>query len=207
MVVILDYGVGNLGSIRNMFKKVGVDAVVSSEESTVLDADRLVLPGVGAFDAGIQSLRATGLVPALEKIVLGEGRPVLGICLGMQLLTRGSEEGSEAGLGWIEADTFKFDHGDTQELKVPHMGWNAVTGLRPHPLLDDLDPDDARFYFLHSYFVRCDARQDALASTDYGVTFDSAVARGNVLGVQFHPEKSHRYGMQLFRNFAGFSPT
>ena len=204
MIVIVDYGVGNLGSMANMLKRSGVEAVVSSDHATIRAAAKLILPGVGAFDVGMKNLVARGHVPVLEERVLRAGVPILGVCLGMQLFSRGSEEGGAPGLGWIAADAvrFRFDGSSADpRLRVPHMGWNTLDVREAHPLLADLG-DGARFYFVHSYHVACDDPSTALATTRYGADFASVVRRGNILGVQFHPEKSHKFGMKLLRNFA-----
>lgn len=199
-LVIVDYGVGNLGSILNMFKKIGAAAELSSDAETIAAADKLVLPGVGAFDACVSALHERGLVEPLERRVLHDGIPVLGLCVGYQMMTRGSEEGTKAGLGWIDAWTTRLDtRGDTR-LKIPHMGWDIVERVKSHPLTDVL-PEEPRFYFVHSYAVQCADRSDALLSLSYGGRFDAAAQKDNVMGVQFHPEKSHKYGMALFRNF------
>lgn len=200
MIVIVDFGMGNLGSIANMFKKVGAKALISSRTEDVSGADQLVLPGVGTFDTGMRRLKETGLVPLLREKVLQGKTPMLGICLGMQLMTEASEEGSMAGLGWIKGRTVRFPHGIG--LRVPHMGWNTVSQRKLCPLLHDLGPEP-RFYFVHSYHVVCDQPDDILTVTEYGYDFASAFSHGNIFGLQFHPEKSHRFGMQLFRNFSG----
>jgi glutamine amidotransferase len=204
MIVIVDYGIGNLGSIANMFKKVGAPATISSDAAVVESADKVVLPGVGSFDRAMRQLLASGLIPTLEGKVRS-GTPLLGVCLGMQLLARGSEEGALAGLGWIDASVVHFrptnGDGPRAGLKVPHMGWNVLHPAREHPLLVDIG-DEPRFYFVHSYHVVCDDPATALGHADYGGPFVAAIAQENVLGVQFHPEKSHRFGTQLLRNFA-----
>lgn len=200
MIAIIDYGVGNLGSILNMFKKVGVDATVSSSDRVIRAADGIVLPGVGAFDPAIKNLRATGLIPVLEEEAVNRQKPLLGICLGMQLLGRESEEGVEAGLGWIEGKAIRLASPEN-DLKIPHMGWNTVAA-RPHNPLFQGMRDDARFYFLHSYHLQCDNENDVAGETQYGIRFTSSCAHGNIFAVQFHPEKSHSFGMTLLRNFA-----
>jgi imidazole glycerol-phosphate synthase subunit HisH len=205
MIVVVDYGMGNVGSIANMLRKVGAEAGISADHVVIESAGKLILPGVGAFDQGMQNLTDRGLIPLLRRKVLEEGTPVLGVCLGMQLLARGSEEGRCPGLGWLDAVAVRFrpTAGDTR-LKVPHMGWNTIMVQRPHPLLSGLE-QDARFYFVHSYHVVCHDPGVVLSRTGYGVDFVSAVARDNIVGVQFHPEKSHRFGMQVYRNFANSS--
>ena len=192
---------GNVGSILNMFRKVGAQAVASADPEIVAGAERLVLPGVGAFDNGMRNLRDRGLIEVLNRKATEGETPILGICLGMQLLTHASEEGELPGLGWIDATVQRFAFDDTQtRLKVPHMGWNTATPIRSHPLFVGLETE-ARFYFVHSYHVVCRSSEVSLTETTYGEVFTSSVISGNILGVQFHPEKSHRFGMQLFRNF------
>lgn len=202
MITIVDYGVGNLGSILNMLKKVGAKARTSSDLAVLRQAEKLILPGVGAFDAGMAKLNEAGLAPVLNEVVLEKKVPVLGLCLGMQLMTMGSEEGTEAGLGWIDAETVRFKFGPANaHLKVPHMGWNTLDVRRQHPLVSDLEPE-SRFYFVHSYYIVCADETDVVATTDYGYPLAAVINRGNIMGAQFHPEKSHRFGMQLLRNFA-----
>jgi glutamine amidotransferase len=200
-VTIVDYGMGNLGSIANMIKKVGGTARISSDPGEIGGARRLILPGVGAFDSGMAQLRDRGLLDVLNRKALHEKVPVLGICLGMQLLTQRSEEGVLQGLGWIPAVTRKFSFpADPGALRIPHMGWNEVLP-QPGAALFGAAEGPWRFYFVHSYFVSCSDPSDVLCTTSYGSPFTSGVARGTILGVQFHPEKSHSYGMRLFRNF------
>ena len=202
MIVVVDYGVGNLGSIVNMFKKVGEKVVASSEPEVLRNAEKLILPGVGAFDAAMRKFHETGLVPVVGELVLEKKIPVLGLCVGLQLMTKGSEEGKLEGLGWFDAETirFKFDAANTH-LKVPHMGWNTAEVCREHPLVAEWDPE-SRFYFVHSYHVVAAELDAVLAETDYGVKIHSILGRGNIMGTQFHPEKSHRFGMRLLKNFA-----
>jgi glutamine amidotransferase len=200
MITIVDFNMGNLGSIRNMFKKIGFGSQITADPERIASAVKLVLPGVGAFDAGMESLERTGLIQLLTRRVLEDGIPSLGICLGMQLMTRRSAEGRRCGLGWLDAEALRFEPVDGT-LKVPHMGWNRVAPPRPSPLTEDL-PEEPRFYFVHSYFVRCNDPADVLLTTPYGSSFHSGFQRGNVFGVQFHPEKSHKFGMALLRNFA-----
>lgn len=205
MICVVDYGIGNLGSILNMLKRIGAPAMVSSDASAIQDADRLILPGVGAFDTGMRNLAERGLIPVLEQRVLGEGIPVLGLCLGAQLLTERSREGSLPGLGWIPGETVNFDLDPADSrLKIPHMGWSGVRAARPHPLFTGLD-DEARFYFVHSYHLSCRNEEHVLGFAHHGYDFPAAIGFGNVMGVQFHPEKSHRYGMRLLKNFAELS--
>lgn len=203
MIAIVDYGMGNLGSVRNMLRKLAIPATLSADPAVLETAERLILPGVGSFDAGMRNLTERGLIPVLQRQVVQRGVPILGLCLGMQLMCRESEEGAGAGLGWIDARVVRF-RPPRPELKVPHMGWNTVAPCRPHPLFTGLEA--SRFYFVHSFHVQCADAADPLGNTEYGYPFASAVARGNILGVQFHPEKSHRFGMALMRNFASLAP-
>jgi len=204
MIAIVDYNMGNLGSIGNMLRKIGVESVVTSDHEEISQASKLILPGVGAFDSGMESLENAGLDKLLAEMVLQRKTPILGICLGMQMMTRRSEEGDRPGLGWLQADTvrFKFDP-DNEKLKIPHMGWNVAYPRRCDSLFNGLaDTDQAAFYFVHSYHVVCDSDADVLASAEHGYRFACAVERGNISAVQFHPEKSHRYGMRFLKNFA-----
>lgn len=202
MIVIVDYGVGNLGSIINMLKKAGAKAIASSDPEVLGQAEKLILPGVGAFDAGMNKLNERGLVPLLNHLALEKKVPFLGLCLGLQLMTRNSKEGQAEGLGWLDAETVRFGFDAEQaHLKVPHMGWNTIEICRPHPLFSDLEPD-SRFYFVHSFYVQSHDPEAVLAETEYGCRFPSILGKGNIMGAQFHPEKSHKYGMRLLKNFA-----
>ncbi len=190
-----------MNSVRNMFKKIGYNASITSNPEEILKADKILLPGVGAFDNGMTKLNDSGLLPVLKQKALQEKVPVLGICLGMQMLTNGSEEGTLPGLGWIDADTLKFRFTDSS-IKVPHMGWNYIALKKETPLFKDMDRTTSRFYFVHSFHVKCNNSSNSLAETTYGTTFSSAIMNDNLFGTQFHPEKSHKYGMQLLTNFA-----
>ncbi len=201
MITIVDYQMGNPASIRNMLRKAGVGATITSDPVQISRASKLILGGVGAFDAGMSNIERLGLVKPLNEAVCERGVPILGICLGMQLMTRSSEEGARPGLGWVAAHTVRFDQGRHPGLRVPHMGWNLVVPARSSPLIEALG-DEPRFYFVHGYYVACEDRSDVLLSCTYADPFDAAFARGSIYGVQFHPEKSHRYGMALLRNFA-----
>ncbi len=198
MIIIIDYGMGNLGSIVNMFKKVGAKAEVSSDLDVIANAPKLLLPGVGSFDKAMKGIEALGIRSVLDEHALVFKKPILGICLGMQLLTRGSEEGSLPGLGWISADTKKFP--SMPGLRIPHMGWNNVELTSSSPLTTNLI-QESRFYFVHSYFVQVDNQSDSILKCQYGISFDAAVQFDNIFGAQFHPEKSHKYGMQIIKNF------
>jgi glutamine amidotransferase len=204
VIVVVDYGMGNVGSIANMLRKVGADAQVSSQARAIETADKLILPGVGAFDAAMQRINdADGLRASLDRRVVADRVPVLGICLGMQLLTTRSEEGELPGLGWIAARTVSFRGRIDPLLKCPHMGWNVVTPHTPSGLTAGFDTlSEPRFYFVHSYYIECEDRDAAILRTSYGVSYDSAIQCNNIYGVQFHPEKSHRFGMKLLENFA-----
>lgn len=201
MITLIDYGVGNLGSVQNMLKKLGAESTIASDIATIERATKLILPGVGAFDAGMVQLNSSGLRPALDAAVLDRKVPVAGICLGMQLITERSEEGQLPGLGWIPARTVRFKPAADENMKIPHMGWSVVTKAKQSPALDLLE-DEPRFYFVHSYYVDCSDRDDVLLTAQYGsVRFDAAFERMNILGFQFHPEKSHRFGMTLLKAF------
>ncbi|PSR18713.1 imidazole glycerol phosphate synthase subunit HisH [filamentous cyanobacterium CCP3] len=207
MIVILDYGMGNLGSVLNMLRKIGAEATISSDPDQILAASKLILPGVGAFDRGMANLAQRGLLDPLNRAVLEQRTPVLGICLGIQLMTRTSEEGTKPGLGWFEADTVRFQLSDLpgdRRHKIPHMGWNDVHYSPDSKLFQGWD-GEARFYFVHSYYVTAQRSQDVAGTAAYGREFVAALERDHIFGVQFHPEKSHRYGMQLLKNFAGLS--
>ena len=209
MIVIVDYGMGNVGSIVNMLKKVGAQANLSADPHEITSADKLILPGVGAFDSAMRNLQSRNLIPVLNDCVLQRRMPILGICLGMQLFTHGSEEGKLPGLGWLNARTIRFPSKEQAPmLRVPHMGWNTAHVVRSSVLFPDI-AEHPRFYFVHTYNVVCDDKEDITSITHHGVDFASSFARGNVLGVQFHPEKSHKFGVKLLENFvrwAGLAP-
>lgn len=200
MIIIVDYGMGNLGSIFNMFKRIGVKSKISSKLSDIKNAEKLILPGVGAFDIAMKRLHNLKLIDVLNHQALDKKIPILGICLGMQLLTNSSEEGVEKGLCWIDAETTKFNF-KSNGLKVPHMGWNTVNISTPCKLTTDM-LEESRFYFVHSYYVKVKNEKNSILKTNYGVEFDSAIQSENIYGAQFHPEKSHKFGMKLFENFA-----
>jgi imidazole glycerol-phosphate synthase subunit HisH len=203
MITIIDYKTGNLGSIQNILKRIGEASVVTSDPAVIANATKLILPGVGAFDTGMKNLTELGLIDILNKKVINEKVPVLGICLGMQVLSKGSEEGTLAGLGWIDSTTVRFRFQNTGEYKIPHMGWNFINQHKPSRLFDNMYADP-RFYFVHSYFFSAADPEDILTTTTYEIEFTSSVEKGNILGVQFHPEKSHKFGMKLLKNFVDF---
>jgi imidazole glycerol-phosphate synthase subunit HisH len=201
MITIVNYGMGNLGSILNMFKRVGAAARIESDPQEIAKSSKLMLPGVGAFDAAMQCINTTpGLLEVLHHKAMVEKIPVLGVCLGMQLLTEASDEGELKGLGWIPGRACRFPAMDG--LKVPHMGWNVAHPVnQQHPLMRDVG-DEPRYYFVHSYCVQVTQPEHSLMRAHYGIDFDAAIARDNIMGAQFHPEKSHRFGMRLLSNFA-----
>lgn len=200
MISILNYGMGNLASIQNMFRKVGVPCKVIASVGEVNEARAMVIPGVGKFDNAMSRIESMGLRGSLEEAAFSRRIPILGICLGMQLMTRGSEEGLLPGLGWINAESRRII-GAYQDSRVPHMGWNLVTIKKPSPYFD-FGLAEHRFYFVHSYAIHCDNPADVLTTTLYAGEFISAFSVGNLLGVQFHPEKSHKYGENFFRHYA-----
>jgi glutamine amidotransferase len=200
MLLILDYGMGNVASVANMVRKVGGESKLSSSPEAVRSADKLILPGVGSFDPGVNALVERSLDVAVKEAV-GRGVPLLGICLGMQLLFESSEEGSLPGLGLIAGGVRRFRFSG-QQLRVPHMGWNVVRPQGDNKLFGQND-EESRFYFVHSYHAECERAEDVSAVARYGYDFPCAVERGNIMGVQFHPEKSHRFGMALFKRFIG----
>lgn len=199
-ITIIDCGIGNINSVKRMFEAVEGEAEILKGPSGLDGAKRVVLPGVGAFDAGMDALAEGGWIEPLNRLAADGGTPILGICLGMQLLCRRSEEGVKPGLGWIGADVIRIDTGGDVRLKVPHMGWSVTRPARANPLLPEGD-EEQRFYYVHKYRAVCDDPADVLATATYGLDFTSAVSRGTVYGVQFHPEKSHKFGKALMRRF------
>jgi glutamine amidotransferase len=201
MITIIDYGMGNVGSILNMLKRIGVSARVSSNSDHIRSATKLILPGVGSFDSGMSNLANSGFRELLDEKVLVQRTPVLGLCLGMQLLGSRSEEGKLKGLGWIDAETVRFPPSTKAAgLKIPHMGWNSVKTTASSPLFASF-AEPPRFYFVHSYHMVCSDPSDIAATVSHGLEVTAAISRDNVMGVQFHPEKSHTYGMQLLKAF------
>lgn len=201
MIGIVDYGLGNVRAFENIYRRLGIAASAVTTESELAVADRLILPGVGAFDWAMERLAASGMLPALERRVCRDLVPVLGVCVGMQMMARGSEEGERPGLGWIAADVKRFDDSWFHErTHLPHMGWNDVALAADCSLFGGLS--DPEFYFLHSYFFSPDSDDCVIGRTFYGKSFASAVRHGNIWATQFHPEKSHDWGVRLLKNFA-----
>lgn len=202
MIHIVDYGLGNIQAFVNMYKRLGIETVRANCESDLRDVTKLILPGVGAFDHAMELLDASGMRQPLERLVKQGNVPVLGICVGMQILATSSEEGVRPGLGWVKGQVRSFaNNPDSATLPMPHMGWNDVVPALPSPLFKGLE-QDSRFYFLHSYYFECAESINSAARAVYGFPFDCSVQNGNVFGVQFHPEKSHHWGTALLRNFA-----
>lgn len=199
-VVIIDYGMGNIGSIDNMLKYLGVKAIISSDINVISSADKIILPGVGHFDRAMTNIKNLGLMDVINEMALVEKKPFLGICLGMQIMCESSDEGILSGLSLVQAEVKKFDFGLDSKLKVPHMGWNNICINKSSIILDGLN-NESRFYFVHSYYVKCQNEVDILTKTNYGFDFVSSFEVNNLIGAQFHPEKSHRFGVNLFRNF------
>jgi glutamine amidotransferase len=202
MITIINYGIGNLTSVKNMLKKAGSEDVrISNNPEEIAAADKLLLPGVGHFDYGMKKLHESGLIPLLEKRVLQNKVPILGICLGAQLMTKRSDEGTTLGLGWVDAETVKFESARMPEnYKIPHMGWNYVKPQKNVALFDNL-PEASRFYFTHSYHLKMNNPADEWLTAHYGYDFCAAYQTENIFACQFHPEKSHKFGMQLLKNF------
>ena len=200
MITIIDYGMGNLGSVANMIKKVDGKSIITFNKEDVKNAKKILLPGVGAYDNAVKNLKNLDLWELIKEKVLEERVPIMGICLGMQLLAKGSEEGSCDGFGFIDAEVkkFKFENSD---LKIPHMGWNIVRLQKKSKLFEGMEKEENRFYFVHSFAVECNNKEDILTITNYGYDFVSSFEKNNIIGCQFHPEKSHKFGMKLFKNF------
>ena len=201
MITIIDYGMGNLRSVQKAFSRLNIDSEITNDVERIGNATKLILPGVGHFSNGMKKLIELGIKDILQKKVMIERIPILGICLGMQLFGNFSEEGNVEGLGWIDADIVKFTINGDKKFKVPHMGWNTLAIQKTNSLLSDINPDD-EFYFVHSYFMICKNEKDILSKTKYKEEFVSAIQRKNIYGTQFHPEKSHKNGLQILKNFA-----
>lgn len=202
MISIVDYGLGNVQAFANIYKRLDIPAAFVRTDNELANATHIVLPGVGAFDWAMERLGASGMRTTLDRLVLEEKRPVLGVCVGMQMMASRSDEGDAVGLGWLDAEVRRFNESRIQyRTHLPHMGWNDVAPIDDGGLFREMGCG-ARFYFLHSYYFAPNDTTDLLATTDYGVRFACAVRRGNIYGVQFHPEKSHGWGIQLLKNFA-----
>jgi len=202
MISIVDYGLGNIQAFLNVYKRLNVEARRVTSATELDGASKIILPGVGAFDHAMDRLEASGMRGKLDELVLQQHVPVLGVCVGMQILAHTSEEGDRDGLGWVAGRVKKLETLQDADVRLPHMGWNDVMPTMSGSLFADLG-QDSRFYFLHSYYFECEHRSDVAAVSFYGKEFSSAVSRGNVYGVQFHPEKSHHFGTRLLQNFAG----
>jgi glutamine amidotransferase len=200
MITIVDYGLGNIAAFANVYKRLNVPVVIAKGADELKDASRIILPGVGHFDYAMELLDRSGMRAALDDLVMKRRVPVLGVCVGMQILARRSEEGRRPGLGWIEGEVISFKSRNA-DVALPHMGWNDVCVIAANGLFSSLERE-ARFYFLHSYYFHCDRDEDTVAVCHYGKDFTSALHAVNIYGVQFHPEKSHRFGMRLLQNFA-----
>ena len=202
MITLIDYGVGNINAFANVYKRLNIETRIAKTSEDLESADKLILPGVGSFDYAMTQLNNSGMRERLDQLVLKEKVPVIGICVGMQMMANRSDEGACEGLKWIDADVVKFDPSRIDYVtKLPHMGWNDVTPTKPNNLFKELE-EDSLFYFLHSYYFKCNDMQDSIAISEYGDSFTCAVNRDNVYGIQFHPEKSHHYGEILLNNFA-----
>jgi glutamine amidotransferase len=202
MITIVDYGLGNIQAFLNVYKRLNIAVKAAHDEHGLADATKLILPGVGAFDHAMDCLEQSGLRASVDDLVLRQRVPVLGVCVGMQILADSSDEGSRRGLGWIGGHVRSLESvAPAQQLPLPHMGWNEVQPTISSPLFDQLETG-ARFYFLHSFHFECARRRDVLAVSSYGGDFTSAIHAGNIYGVQFHPEKSHHFGTRLLQNFA-----
>lgn len=202
MITLIDYGVGNIFAFQNVYKRLDIPTKIAKKAADLEGAQKLILPGVGAFDYAMEQLDSSGMRQKLDELVLEKKIPIIGICVGMQMMGNRSDEGTSEGLKWIDADILKFDETLIhQRTKLPHMGWNDVIPVNEHPLFEGLE-QEAIFYFLHSYYFKCNNTVDSIAISDYGIPFTSAVNADNVYGIQFHPEKSHQYGEKLLQNFA-----
>ena len=203
MVAIIDYGMGNLGSVKRKMDRIGARSIITSDAREIINSNKIILPGVGHFAKAVSEIKRRGLWDLISDQVLGEKKQILGICLGMQLMARQSEEGYSEGFGWFDATVVRFKVSDPIRYKVPHMGWNTTKPLKDTPLFEKINPD-SEFYYVHSYHILCNSPDDILTETIYDYPFISAIQKENIIGVQFHPEKSHDAGEMLLRNFVSF---
>ena len=202
MITIIDYGVGNIFAFQNVYKRLNIPTRIAKTVKDLENVDKLILPGVGHFDFAMSQLNNSGMRERLDELVIIEKKPIIGICVGMQMMAKKSDEGTVTGLGWIEADVKKFDASTIEfHTKLPHMGWNDVEPILNHPLFEGLEKD-AIFYFLHSYYFNCNNNNEIISTSEYGIKFASSVQHENIYGIQFHPEKSHSNGERLLHNFA-----
>jgi glutamine amidotransferase len=203
MITIIDYGLGNIRAFENVYEKLNIPVSIAKTADDLINATKIILPGVGAFDYAMSQLNKSGMRETLDELVMKHQIPVIGICVGMQILANSSDEGASTGLGWLDATVKRFDvFALKSKTQLPHMGWNTIHPTSDNPLLENIS-DDSRFYFLHSYYFQCNNPNDTIATTEYGIQYTSAVNKKNIYGVQFHPEKSHQWGIQLLKNFAG----
>ena len=202
MITIIDYGVGNIFAFQNVYKRLNIQTKIAKKADDLMNAKKIILPGVGSFDYAMNQLNNSGMRETLDDLVLNIKIPVIGICVGMQIMGKTSEEGNLEGLNWIDAEILKFDKKLIKHrTKLPHMGWNDICPVKKNPLLENLDSLSI-FYFLHSYYFKCNNLDDIIASSNYGITFSSAINKNNIYGIQFHPEKSHRNGEKILYNFS-----
>ena len=199
MICVIDYGLGNIGSLVNMCKYIGIETTIGNDEASIKKATHLILPGVGTFDKSISNLKSKGLFELVNEVVIQENKPILGLCLGAQIMLSKSEEGKLEGFGWVPGEVARFQL--PKPLKVPHMGWNITRQAEGESLFEDMPDTDPRFYFVHSYHFANIPIENMACTTDYGGDFVSGFRKGNIVGMQFHPEKSHQFGIQLLRNF------
>ncbi|PKO98511.1 MAG: imidazole glycerol phosphate synthase subunit HisH [Bacteroidetes bacterium HGW-Bacteroidetes-8] len=202
MITIVDYGLGNIRAFSNVYERLNIKTVIARKADDLRSATKIILPGVGSFDHAMNLLNNSGMRDELDALVLVKRVPVIGICLGMQIMAKSSDEGKLAGLNWFDAEVKLFDSNSIIfKTRYPHMGWNTIEATKFSPILMNL-PNDSKFYFLHSYYFDCKDPADVLTRTTYGITYPSAINKGNIFGIQFHPEKSHSNGVQLLKNYA-----
>ncbi len=201
MIVIINYKLGNLRSVQKTFERINYQCEITCDLAKIEKADKLILPGVGNFKKGMENLRELDMIDILTRKVIKEKTPILGICLGMQLMTKFSEEGNVDGLGWLDSKVVRFETNDSSRWKIPHMGWNTINMIKDSLIITN-DIIESSFYFVHSYYVKCNNRSDILSTTEFNIEFVSTIENGNIFGTQFHPEKSHKQGVLILKNFA-----